>query len=119
MMDEKWAQLTPEQKRAKRYELLFNMEGIKFESPQAEKNYKIRLQRIVDTYQVKEPDRIPVFTYANPARLYGISGKTTMYDYDKLLATWSKFNDEYAEKLESFTTPAMVLPAPIYDLIGL
>ena len=117
MMDEQWAKLTPEQKRAKRYERLFNLERIKFESPQAEKNYKIRLQRFVDTYQLKEPDRVPAYTYANPARLYGVDGKTIMYDYDKLIATWSKFNDEYAERLDSFTTPAMILPASLYDLI--
>ncbi len=86
-MDEKWVQLTPEQKRAKRYDLLFNQQGVNFVSPQAEKNYKIRLQRIVDTYQIKEPDRVPVVAYANPARLYGISGKTAMYDYDQLIAT--------------------------------
>ncbi|MBN1367137.1 MAG: hypothetical protein JW967_04355 [Dehalococcoidales bacterium] len=117
MLDEKWAQLTPEQKRAKRYDRLLNKEGINFESPLAEKNYNIRLQRILDAYQIKEPDRVPVNIYASPASVYGINGKTIMYDYDKLISAWSKFNDEYAEKLDTFTAPSMVLPASVYDLI--
>jgi hypothetical protein len=119
MIDGNWAQLTPEQKREKRFDLLLNPKGIKFDNPQAERNYKTRMQRLIDVYKVKEPDRVPASINASvlPARLYGLDGKTTMYDYDKSIAAWSKFNDEYAEKLDTFTSLSMVLPASIYDLI--
>ncbi len=119
MLDSNWSKLTPEQKREKRFDLLLNPKDVKFDSPQAEKNFKIRTQRIIDAYKVKEPDRVPAIINPTvlPASLSGFSGKTVMYDYEKLVAAWSKFNDKYAEKLDSFTSPSMVLPAPIYDLI--
>lgn len=59
-MDEKWAQLSPEQKREQRFDWLLNPQGVKFDSPQAEKKYKIRTQRLIDVYKIREPDRVPV-----------------------------------------------------------
>ena len=118
-VDENWAKLTPEQKREKRFELLLKPKGVKFDNPEAEKNYHIRMQRLIDVYKVQEPDRVPVYIMASVLGegRYGVNGKTVMYDYDKLVETWTKFNDEYAEKLDAFTAPMMVLPAPVYDIM--
>ena len=55
-----WAQLTPAQKREYRLNQFLNPTNVKFVSPEAEKAYKIRAQRYVDAYNVKEPDRVPV-----------------------------------------------------------
>jgi uroporphyrinogen-III decarboxylase len=118
MIDEKWTQLSPEEKREARFDRLLNPPNVKFESPSAEKNYKIRAQRLIDVYKVQEPDRLPVSisTGIIPAYLNGINGYTAMYNYDKAIAAWSKFNDEYAEKLDNFVSPG-ILPGPVYDLM--
>lgn len=118
-IDENWAKLTPEQKRQKRFDLMLKPRGIKFDSTQAEKNYHTRMQRLIDVYQVKEPDRVPVSFMASVlgSGRYGINGKTAMNDYNKLVEVWGKFNDEYSERLDAFTAPMMVLPAPVYDIL--
>jgi hypothetical protein len=55
-----WLQMTPEQKREWRLARFLNPPGVKFISPEAEKAYHIRAQRLVDVYNVREPDRVPL-----------------------------------------------------------
>ncbi len=111
--------LNAEQKREKRFNSLLNTTGIKFDSPEAEKKFTIRTQRFIDVYKVTEPDRVPVMISPGgiPTLRRGLSGKTVMYDYGKLMETWNIFNEEFAEKLDSYSPPVMVIPASIYDLI--
>ena len=118
MTDDNWTKLTPEQKREVRFDRILNPQNIKFDSPQAEKNYRIRAQRLIDVYRVREPDRVPVSISVStiPAYLNGIDGYIAMNDYEKAVAAWSKFNDEYAEKLDNFA-PLSALPAQVYNLM--
>lgn len=115
-MDTQWAQLSPEEKRQARQEWLLDP-GIPFVSPEAEKAYKIRTQRLIDMYCVKEPDRVPVSlpTGSLPAYLAGIDYRTAMYDYDKMIAAWDKFNAEF--QTDEWAAPFMVLPGPVYEAI--
>ena len=53
---ENWDKMTPEEKRQFRLNRLLNADGITFVSPEAEENYKIRAKRLVDVYNVREPD---------------------------------------------------------------
>ena len=117
-MDENWAKLTAEEKRQQRYELFLSTDGLKFDSKEAEESYRRRTQRMVDVYQVKEPDRVPVSVSVGvtPAYLDDTDFHTVMYDYERLKQAWNKFNLEYTD-LDSFATPAMVLPAKVYDLL--
>jgi hypothetical protein len=117
-MDENWIKLTPEEKRQRRYEWFLSTDGLKFDSKEAEESYRRRTQRMVDVYQVKEPDRVPVSVSVGvtPAYLDGTDFHTVMYDYERLKQAWNKFNLEYTD-LDSFATPAMVLPAKVYDLL--
>lgn len=117
-MEEEWTKLTPEQKRQKRLDNFLNTEGMNFVSPEAEKAYKVRAQRIVDVYNIKEPDRVPVNLPVGdlPLRMYGISSRTAMYDYEKALEATTKFNEKYSEELE-YTAIPFVIPGRVLDLL--
>lgn len=115
-MDNDWAKLSPKEKRLKREEWQLNPE-IPFANPEAEKAYKVRVQRLLDMYSVKEPDRIPVsLPFGSlPAYLAGIDYRTCMFDYDKMIAVWDKFNTDFPT--DEWASPAMVLPGAVYDLL--
>jgi hypothetical protein len=114
--EKKWDDLTPVEKREQRYQWWLSP-GIKFSSPQAEKNYRERALRFINAYRVEKPDRVPVSLPVGswPAYLAGTDMHTVMYDYDKARQAWRKFYDEYETDLA--VTPGMVLPARVYDLL--
>ena len=58
---ENWMEMTPEQKRADRLEN-FSKSGqnVQFVSPEAEKNYEIRIKRLLAVYNLQKPDRVPL-----------------------------------------------------------
>jgi uroporphyrinogen-III decarboxylase len=117
-LPDNWAQLTPEQKRQFRLNTILDTEGISFVSPEAEKAYKIRAKRLVDVYNVQEPDRVPVnLPVGNlPRTFYGINTRTAMYDYDKAVQACKKFNEQYSDELEYFASP-MVTPGRVMDIL--
>jgi uroporphyrinogen-III decarboxylase len=117
-LPDNWGQLTPEQKRQYRLNTLLNTEGINFVSSEAEKIYKIRAKRLVDVYNVREPDRLPVnLPVGNlPLIYYGINTHTAMYDYDKAVQACKKFNEQYSDELEYFASP-MVTPGKVMDIL--
>lgn len=114
-----WAQLTPEQKRQYRLDTLLNVEGINFVSSEAEKAYKVRAKRLVDVYNVQEPDRVPVnLPVGNlPLIYYGINTHTAMYDYDKAVQACRKFNEQYSDELEYFASPMVISSARVMDIL--
>ncbi|HTY61877.1 MAG TPA: uroporphyrinogen decarboxylase family protein [Acidobacteriota bacterium] len=114
-----WAQLTPEQKRQRRLDSFVNPPGMQFVSEKAKNNYKIRAQRLVDAYNVQEPDRVPLnLPVGNlPYTNYGINFRTAMYDYDKAVAACNKFNKEFGEELEYWASPMMATPGKILDML--
>lgn len=116
-MDMQWAQLSPEEKREQRFNWFLDAQGIKFTGPEAEKAYKVRAERLVSVLKVQEPDRVPVILPigATPAYQYGLDYHTVMYDYEKAAEAWAKFNNEF--EMDSYASPAMVLPGKIYDLL--
>jgi hypothetical protein len=117
-LPENWAQMTPEQKRKYRLDRYLNAEGIKFVSEEAKKNYKIRAQRIVDVYNVQEPDRVPFVLPVSgvPLEQAGIDMHTAMYDYEKAIQAYIKFNEKYAAELECYASP-MTFPGKVLDLL--
>ncbi len=92
-MENKWENLSLDEKQEEMFERWFSPQGIEFVSPNAEKSYKERVMRIKDIVQLKKkPDRIPVVLMIGffPAFYSGISPKESMYDYDKLFEAWKK-----------------------------
>ena len=63
------------------------------------------MQRLVDVYNVKEPDRVPTSIMAGnlPLTMSGLDMYSAFQEPDKANAACMKFNEPYAEKIESFS----------------
>ena len=118
MIDQNWVKLTPSQKRQHKLENNFGIEGIKFISSVAEKAYATRTRRLIDTYNVQEPDRIPVSLPVGnlPYLLYGVNTYDTMYNYSKAVEACNRFNHEYSDELEIFISPS-ILPGKALEIL--
>jgi hypothetical protein len=118
MTEKTWAEMTPQEKRDQRFKWWLDNWGNKFINADAEKAYKTRVQRLIDVYNVKEPDRVPVnLPVGNlPLTMFGINAHTAMYDYEKALQASAKFNEKYSEELE-YTAGPYVTPGRILDMV--
>lgn len=118
MPEKKWTEMTPQEKREQRFKWWLEADGINFVNADAKKAYKQRVQRMIDVYNVKEPDRVPcsLMIGALPAYLYGTDYYTCSYDYDKAVKAWDNFNKDFLDA-DSLSSPGTVVPAKIYDLL--
>jgi len=114
--EKKWAELTPAEKREKRYEWWLSAD-IKFSSPEAGKRYKERALRFIQAYRVEKPDRVPVSLPVGgwPAYLAGTDLHAVVNDYDKAKQAWREFYDNF--ETDAAVSPAMVLPAKVYSML--
>jgi hypothetical protein len=112
-----WGEMTPAQKREWRIYNYLNPK-VDFVSPEAKKAFQIRVQRLVDVYNLKEPDRVPVTLPAGalPYTMFGVNERTAMYDYAQLAEACQKFNAQYSEELEHYAIP-LVTPARVMDIL--
>jgi uroporphyrinogen-III decarboxylase len=95
-MDSDWTTLSREGKRARRFEWYSSTERIQFASREAQEAYRVRAKRMIDVYNLSEPDRVPVALPVGslPVKYAGIGYRTAMYDADKAAQAWLKFNLE-------------------------
>jgi uroporphyrinogen-III decarboxylase len=116
MMEKKWEELTPDEKREERFRRWLIPPKINFVNPEAKEAYNVRLKRMADTYRMKIPDRVPVQLPVGliPLRMAGISLKDAMSDYEKIHQAWSKFLNELEMDVYS---GAAILPDKVYDLL--
>jgi hypothetical protein len=113
-----WAQRTPAQKRDYRINEFLNPKHIQFVSPEAAKGYKARAQRIIDAYNVKEPDRVPISLPVGnlPLILHGVSMHDAMYDIEKAIEACNAFNKKYSEEMDYFAAP-YVAPGKAMEIL--
>ncbi len=106
------ADLTPEQKRKERADYFLNPRGVNFNSLEAEKLYRLRARRLIDVYDLKKPDRVPVDLHFGslPLGLMGVDYIVGMQDYQKTAQAYNVFNARYAADLETFANPGMIPP---------
>lgn len=102
-MEKKWEEMTSDEKQEAQFQKLLapkDHEGndLRFQSPDAEADYKASINRIKDAVQLKKtPDRIPItllpsmFPFINA----GMTVEEAMYDYDKCVASFKEFILEY------------------------
>lgn len=116
-MAQQWEEMTPAERRADLCDKWLNPPGAQFESPQAEKDYKTRVQRFLDALNMKKPDRVPVFPMQGFFAAYygGYTPYDVMYDYDKLMESYVKMIVELAPDAHSSVTGAP--PGVVYDTI--
>ena len=102
-MEKKWEDMTAAEKQEVQFQKLLSPkdpEGndVKFQSPEAEANYKANINRIKDAIQMKKtPDRIPVVIFPSmfPYYFAGITPKDAMYDCDLCVSAFKKFILEF------------------------
>lgn len=115
-MEKNWTELTPAEKREKRFK-----EWLKpppsFDSPAAEKDYHARIKRLSDTLLRKKTDRVPVILPVDnfPALYAGFTFHRVMYDYDALYSAWKKFLNDF--DMDSVSGPGIVYPARVFDIV--
>jgi hypothetical protein len=122
-MEKKWEEMSADEKQEAQFRRLLSPkdpEGkdLKFQSPQAEANYKASITRIKDAVQLKKtPDRVPLtllpsmFPFINA----GMTIQEAMYDYDKTVAAFRKFILEY--KPDWHIGAAQVGPGKFYEIL--
>jgi len=117
-LPDNWAEMTPEQKRQYRLNRTLDTSGIRFPGPEAEKAYKVRQQRMVDVYNVKEPDRVPVnLPVGNlPLKMFGVTAYEAMYEPEKAYEAAAKFNAKYGAELETTAMP-WAMPGRVLELL--
>jgi uroporphyrinogen-III decarboxylase len=118
-LEKKWEELTREEKREQRLARWMNPTDIKFKSPLAEKMYKERITRAINTIQFKKTDRVPVSVPFGffPAYYAGYDLKTVMNDYEALQTAWLKFLKDFNDDMDEFPGPAFVFPAPALEAV--
>lgn len=116
-LGKKWSALTPRQKKQRRFEWWLSAKGVKFDNSEAEKAYKQRVQRLIDAYEVRQPDRVPVSVPVGhlPAHRAGLDYRTLMYEPDKAIEAWAKFNRESG--LDTFVSPSAVPSGKVLEMI--
>jgi hypothetical protein len=103
-----WAEMTSQEKRTWRLENLRNSgANVEFVSPQAKQNYETRVQRLLDVYNLREPDRVPLNLNAGnlPLTMAGLEPYSAFYEPEKAMEASMQFNEKYGEELEMFTMP--------------
>ena len=116
---ENWSEMTPEQKRTWRLENFRRSgERIKFISPEAEKAYNVRAKRLVDVYNLRKPDRVPInITAGNlPLTMAGLKPRAAFYEPQQAIEASMKFNERYSQELELFSLP-MAMSGEVLDIL--
>jgi hypothetical protein len=93
MAEKTWTDMTSDERLAGRIEKWRNP-GIQFASPQAEADYKARVDRVVAAIELRKPDRVPVRLNTGfwPAKSGGLTPYEAMSDVKRATKAWKDFN---------------------------
>ena len=122
-----WDQLTPEQKRQEKLKSYINTEGINFASEKDKEAYLTRGQRMIDVYNVSEPDRVPVNLPVGdlPYLLHDMTALEARTNPEKAKAAIDDFNKKYSIVSFVVTTFLFIsftiklLPIEVYIFVGI
>lgn len=116
-MDANWAKLTPAEKLEARFSAWLSPEGMQFAGPEAESDYKTRVQMIKDTVQVKKPVRVPVCPTVGfyPFAYAGVTPEEAMYDYERLGYALVKYHQDFLP--DSLSSAPIYGPGKVFELL--
>jgi hypothetical protein len=119
VMEKEWSELTPEEKRKRRFKRWLEEPGVEFSSIEAGKVYRERVKRLQDVLLLKEPDRVPVSLPIGNFPIYyaGSTLQKVMYDYDELCRVWRKFLYDFSDCMDTFSGPG-IYSAKVFEHIG-
>lgn len=82
-MTKEWNRMTPDERRAERFERWLSPENVKFAGKTAETNYKKRVTRLIKAINCEIPDRVPLLLPSFPLYYAGMTLKEAMHDNKK------------------------------------
>jgi uroporphyrinogen-III decarboxylase len=113
-----WSELSPLERRKARLDAWQNA-PVEFVSPEAEANYKARIERVRKTYDMEPHDRpfADPFMGANEyaVRRKGIQGKDIVYNHEKLREPLLEFHNEFQPDTAVSPLP---YPGKVMDMLG-
>jgi hypothetical protein len=117
-MENKWIELTPDEKREERFKRWLSPPDVKFSGAEAEEGYKKRVTRLIKAIKLKKPDRVPVILPAGTFPLYyaGVTLKEAMYDNKRLCEAYRKFFRDFEG--DTYASPGMVPPGRTMEIIN-
>ncbi len=117
MTEKPWKDMTPQERRAARLEKWRNP-GVPFASPEAEADYKARIDRLIACINVEQPDRVPVAITTGwwPAVRAGITPYEAMSDTVRATQAWVDFNLDF--KPDAMVSPILqTTPSGVFEAI--
>jgi Uroporphyrinogen decarboxylase (URO-D) len=110
-----WEHMSADQRRAKRLEHWRNAE-VAFESPEAEANYRARVDRLISASTLGRPDRVPVVLSVGfwPTQLAGMTPYESMRDFVRAAQAWLDFALEFQPDSMSGAR-AYLMPASMFE----
>jgi Uroporphyrinogen decarboxylase (URO-D) len=117
MGEKAWADMTPEERRTARIER-WRDPGAPFVTPEAEADYKARVNRLIAAINLEKPDRVPVHLTAGwwPAVRAGITPYEAMSDAARAAQAWVDFNLEF--KPDAMVSPVLqTTPGAAFEAI--
>jgi hypothetical protein len=106
-MEKQWEEMTADEKQEAQFQKLLSPkdpEGndLKFQSPEAEANYKASINRLKAAIQLATADRVPVTVFPSMYPLYyaGTTLNEAMYDYNKCVGAYKKFVLDFQPDLQ-------------------
>ncbi len=121
MSEKDWQDMTADERRAWRI-AQWREPGMDFAGPEAEAEYKARVDRFVSAFELREPDRVPVNINCGwwPTEWAGLSAYEAMHDSVRAAQAFVDFNVEFQpDGMVSpvlYTTPASVFETIDYRL---
>ncbi len=111
MTEKTWKQMTADERRAARIDHWRN-QPIDFASPEAEADYKGRVDRLVAALDMKEPDRVPINLTVGlwPVTRAGMTPYEAMHDTRRAAEAWKAFMLHF--QTDTTVSPLLCPPAP-------
>jgi len=119
-MKERWLEVAKDaqEKRAERFRIWREAEQVPFASDAAKASYQEKVDMLIDALQLeRKPKRIPVCPSPGfyPVQYGGISFRDAHYDYEKLVAVWEKYYDDFQP--DTYNTPGNLVSGKVLELL--
>jgi uroporphyrinogen-III decarboxylase len=108
-IEKKWDELTPEEKRERRFKHWLDAPVAKFDSPEAKKKYQASVTRLIKAYMRQEPDRVPVSLPSGSFPIYyvGATLHQAMYNPELVRRAGLKYVEDFHDDMDSFMGPGI------------
>ncbi len=116
-MFEGWDRLDWKERRERRFERWLSAPGVEFQSESAAREYRERIQLLIDAISLRKPPRVPVTALCGyfVGKHSGLTKKEFMYDYERAAAAVAKYHEDFMPDFQG----AAVAPARVFELLGL